>query len=138
MPAASRVSPQRAAALVSALRRWRTYALDNQFHVRAPTPLQLSAFFKAVAAGGPTAATSMFHALKWFRQHFALPFELDHWLLQPYKLLPLNHAIQQKQELQPWEMVNLLLRLRQASGTHLLLLAMFVWAANGSDLLHQV
>ena len=129
MPAASRVSPQRAAALVSALRRWRTYALDNQFHVRAPTPLQLSAFFKAVAAGGPTAATSMFHALKWFRQHFALPFELDHWLLQPYKLLPLNHAIQQKQELQPWEMVNLLLRLRQASGTHLLLLAMFVWAA---------
>ena len=71
----------------------------------------------------------MFHALKWFRQHFALPFELDHWLLQPYKLLPLNHAIQQKQELQPWEMVNLLLRLRQASGTHLLLLAMFVWAA---------
>ena len=129
MPAASRVSPQRAAALVSALRRWRTYALDNQFHVRAPTPLQLSAFFKAVAAGGHTAATSMFHALKWFRQHFALPFELDHWLLQPYKLLPLNHAIQQKQELQPWEMVNLLLRLRQASGTHLLLLAMFVWAA---------
>ena len=129
MPAASRVSPQRAAALVSALRRWRTYALDNQFHVRAPTPLQLSAFFKAVAAGGPTAATRMFHALKWFRQHFALPFELDHWLLQPYKLLPLNHAIQQKQELQPWEMVNLLLRLRQASGTHLLLLAMFVWAA---------
>ena len=129
MPAASRVSPQRAAALVSALRRWRTYALDNQFHVRAPTPLQLSAFFKAVAAGGPTAATSMFHALKWFCQHFALPFELDHWLLQPYKLLPLNHAIQQKQELQPWEMVNLLLRLRQASGTHLLLLAMFVWAA---------
>jgi len=114
---------------VSALRRWRTYALDNQFHVRAPTPLQLSAFFKAVAAGGPTAATSMFHALKWFRQHFALPFELDHWLLQPYKLFPLNHAIQQKQELQPWEMVNLLLRLRQASGTHLLLLAMFVWAA---------
>ena len=129
MPAASRVSPQRAAALVCALRRWRTYALDNQFHVRAPTPLQLSAFFKAVAAGGPTAATSMFHALKWFRQHFALPFELDHWLLQPYKLLPVNHAIQQKQELQPWEMVNLLLRLRQASGTHLLLLAMFVWAA---------
>ena len=53
MPAASRVLPQRAAALVSALRRWRTYALDNQFHVRAPTPLQLSAFFKAVAAGGP-------------------------------------------------------------------------------------
>ena len=129
MPAASRVSPQRAAALVSALRRWRTYALDNQFHVRAPTPLQLSAFFKAVAAGGPTAATSMFHALKWFRQHFALPFELDHWLLQPYKLLPVNHAVQQKQELQPWEMMNLLLRLRQASGTHLLLLAMFLWAA---------
>ena len=31
--------------------------------------------------------------------------------------------------LQPWEMVNLLLCLRQAQGTHLLLLAMFTWAA---------
>ena len=74
----------------------------------------------------------MFHALKWFRQHFAIPFDLDHWLLQPFKLLPLDHTVQQKQELQPWEMVNLLLRLRQARGsrgTHLLLLAMFLWAA---------
>ena len=129
MPAASRLSPQRAAALVGALRRWRLYALDNQFHVRQPTPLQLSAFFKAVAAGGPTAATSMYHALKWYRLHFAIPFDLDHWLLQPYKLLPIDHAVQQKQELQPWEMINLLLRLRQAKGTHLLLLAMFIWAA---------
>ena len=129
MPAASRLSPQRAAALVGALRRWRLYALDNQFHVRQPTPLQLSAFFKAVAAGGPTDATSMYHALKWYRLHFAIPFDLDHWLLQPYKLLPIDHAVQQKQELQPWEMINLLLRLRQAKGTHLLLLAMFIWAA---------
>ena len=129
MPAASRLSSSRAGALVAALRRWRTYALENQFEVRTPSPLQMSAFFRAVASGGPTAAASMFHALKWYRQHFALHFELDHWLLKPYKLLPLDHTVQKKQELQPWEMVNLLLRLRQAQGTHLLLLAMFTWAA---------
>lgn len=43
-----------------------------------------------------TVAPSMFHALQWYRLNFALPFELDHWLLKPYKLLPLGPTVQPK------------------------------------------
>ena len=94
-----------------------------------PTPLQLGEFLRAVAQGGPTAAPSMFQALQWFRVTFGLHFNMDHWLTQPFRLLPPDHRAQLSAELQPWELVNLLLMMRMASGTNVLILAFFVWAA---------
>ena len=119
----------RIGALLAALRRWQRYASEKAFPVAQPTPLQLGEFFRAVAQGGPTAASSMFQALKWFRVTFGLNFNTDHWLTQPFRLLPPDHRVQQRTELQPWELVNLLLMMKKASGTHLLILTFFVWAA---------
>lgn len=42
----------------------------------------------------------MFQALKWFRVTFGLPFTVDHWLTQPFRLLPPDHRVQQRTELQ--------------------------------------
>ena len=117
MPAADRLSVNRLGALLSTLRRWREFALRLGFELAQPSPLQLNTFFKEVARGGPTAGSSVFHALNWFRAQFGLQFPLDHWLVRGYKLLPVGHTSQQKLELQPWEFMNLLLKLRQSSGT---------------------
>ena len=129
MPAADRLSVHRLGALVSTLRRWRDFATRLGFDVQQPSPLQLNTFLKEVARGGPTAASSMFHALNWFRSQFGIPFPLDHWLVRSYKLLPVGHTSQQKLELQPWEFVNLILKLRQSSGTNTMVLAFLLWAA---------
>ena len=59
----------------------------------------------------------------------SLGFPLDHWLVRSYKLLPVGHTSQQKLELQPWEFVNLILKLRQSSGTNTMVLAFLLWAA---------
>ena len=117
MPAADRLSVNRLGALLSTLRRWREFALRLGFELAQPSPLQLNTFFKEVARGGPTAGSSVFHALNWFRAQFGLQFPLDHWLVRGYKLLPVGHTSQQKLELQPWEFMYLLLKLRQSSGT---------------------
>ena len=129
MPAADRLSVHRLGALASTLRRWREFALRLGFDVRQPTPLQLSTFLKEVARGGPTAASAMFHALNWFRSQFGVQFPLDHWMVRGYKLLPVGHTSQQKLELQPWEFINMILKLRQSSGTNTLVLAFMLWAA---------
>ena len=129
MQTTGRLTEQRIGALLAALRRWLRYAADKQYTANAPTPLQLGEFLRMVAQGGPTAASSMYQALKWFRLNFGLPFNTDHWLTQPFRLLPPDHQVQQRTELQPWEMVNLLLMMKQSSGTHLLILTFLVWAA---------
>ena len=129
MQTTGRLTEQRIGALLAALRRWLRYAASKQYTVNAPTPMQMGEFLRMVAQGGPTAASSMYQALKWFRLNFGLPFNTDHWLTQPFRLLPPDHQVQQRTELQPWEMVNLLLMMKQSSGTHLLILTFLVWAA---------
>ena len=109
MQTTGRLTGQRIGALLAALRRWLRYAADKQYTANAPTPLQLGEFLRMVAQGGLTAASSMYQALKWFRLNFGLPFNTDHWLTQPFRLLPRDHQVQQRTELQPWELVNLLL-----------------------------
>ena len=71
----------------------------------------------------------MFQPLQWFRVTFGLHFNMDHWLTQPFRLLPPDHRVPLRAELQPWELVNLLLMMKMASGTKLLVLAFLVWAA---------
>ena len=129
MPAADRLSVNRLGALLSTLRRWREFALRLGFELAQPTALQLNTFLKEVARGGPTAGSAVFHALNWFRAQFGVQFPLDHWLVRGFKLLPVGHTSQQKLELQPWEFVNMLLKLRQSSGTNSLVLAFMLWAA---------
>ena len=40
------------------------YASEKEYPANKPTPLQLGEFLRTVAQGGPTAASSMFQALK--------------------------------------------------------------------------
>ena len=44
-----------------------------------------------------------------------------------FPVAPPDHRVQLRTELQPWELVNLLLMMRMASGTNLLIFAFFVW-----------
>lgn len=73
MVGTQRLGAERIGALTSALRRWRKYALEKGYPVRNPSPLQLSEFLRSVSGGGPTAAASMYQALKWFQHNLGAP-----------------------------------------------------------------
>lgn len=64
MQATGRPPEARIGALLAALRRWQRYASEKEYPANKPTPLQLGEFLRTVAQGGPTAASSMFQALK--------------------------------------------------------------------------
>eukprot|EP00435_Cladocopium_sp_Y103_P025431 s4491_g6.t1 len=58
MSAPSQLSTERFKALMTALKRWKRFAIPKTYSVRAPTPLQLAEFLREVSRGGPTAAAS--------------------------------------------------------------------------------
>ena len=129
MVGTQRLGSERIGALTSALRRWRKYAIEKGYPVRNPSPLQLSEFLRGVASGGPTAAASMYQALKWFQQNLGVPFQVEHFLLAPYRFHEVTHTGKQAKELEPWEMLNLILMARKATGTRLLVLCFFLQSA---------
>lgn len=129
MVGTQRLGAERIGALTSALRRWRKYALEKGYPVRNPSPLQLSEFLRSVSGGGPTAAASMYQALKWFQHNLGVPFQVEHFLLAPFRFHEVTHTGRPAQELEPWEMLNLLFLARKASGTRLLVLCFFLQSA---------
>ena len=64
----------RLGSLTSAIKRWVRYATDQRYPVKRPTPLQVAEFLKHVRSSGPTAAASMFQALRWFQQNMGTSF----------------------------------------------------------------
>ena len=129
MNGAQRLGVERLGALLATARRWRRFALERQFSVRVPTPLQLAEFLQSVSTGGPTAAASVYQAMKWFTFTFGCRFVVDHFLIKPYKLHGQSHTGKQATELQPWEFLNLALLARQSAGTKLILLSFMLQSA---------
>ena len=64
MATPNQLSTERVGSLMAALKRWKRFALPKKYPVRAPTPLQLAEFLRDVSRGGPTAAASVWQALK--------------------------------------------------------------------------
>ena len=129
MQGAQRLGVERLGALLAAARRWRRFALERGFSVRVPSPLQLAEFFQAVSSGGPTAAASVYQAMKWFTNTFGCRFVVDHFLIKPYKMHGQTHTGSQAVELQPWEFLNLALLARRAAGTKLILISFMLQSA---------
>ena len=91
MACTARLSLERIGSLLAAVRRWHRWAVEHGVTPRAPTPLELSEFYRSVASGGPTAASSLFQALKWFESNYGVPFHCAHYLIQPCRLHAASH-----------------------------------------------
>ena len=122
MATPNQLSTERVGSLMAALKRWKRFALPRKYPLRAPTPLQVAEFLRDVSRGGPTAAASVWQALKWFKEKMGMQIPCDHFLVLPYKNFPTAYSSTQAVELQPWELVNLILFARQQRGTNLVLI----------------
>ena len=58
-----------------------------------------------------------------------LDFPMQHWVVTPYKSLPSGHMARQALELEPWELVNLVLFGKKQSGTNLILACFILQSA---------
>lgn len=108
---ASRLGLDRLRILLSAAQRWRKFSVEEGFEVRAPSPIQLASFLGLVAKTGPTAASSMWHALLWWSS---------------FKMHAPGHRSVQAIELEPWEFFNMVFLMVRANGTNKIILALFV------------
>eukprot|EP00435_Cladocopium_sp_Y103_P029419 s2946_g7.t1 len=117
----SQLSTERVGALMAAYRRWKRFAVAKRYPVRSPSALQLAEFFQVVSKGGPTAASSAWQSLQWFTANMGVEFPMQHWLVTPYRFVPATHNATQALELEPWELVNLMLFAKRQCGTNLIL-----------------
>eukprot|EP00435_Cladocopium_sp_Y103_P060613 s808_g22.t1 len=117
----SQLSTERLGALMSAYRRWKRFAVAKGYPMKQPSALQLAEFFQTVSRGGPTAASSAWQSLLWYKTNMGVDFPMTHWLVTPYKFVPASHNTTQALELEPWELVNLMLFARRQTGTNLIL-----------------
>ena len=131
LSAASRLSLQRLGMLVSSFKRWLKFCDEAEVDCRQPSPLQLASFLKKITIGGPTASSSMHAALTWFVSSLGANIPVSHWMVRPYKFHAASHSGRQAPELEPWELGNLLLILKETKGTHQVIIAMVIMAAVG-------
>ncbi|CAJ1432042.1 unnamed protein product [Effrenium voratum] len=117
MSSAAQASPEHLAPVTSSLKRWINIAQACNALIDDPGPAQLAMFLRQVSFGGPTAASSVFHALLWRNKHLGARFPLHHFLVQPCRCHHLGHKSRQAPELQPWELLNLLAVTRELTGT---------------------
>ena len=127
--APSRLGVQRLGTLVSSLRRWKRWAIEQQCSINNPSVFHLSTFLRQVSRGGPTAASSMWHVLQWYASKMGLQFQVEHFLVQPFRMHELSHSGVQACELAPWEMMNLVMMASHAQGSYRLVLAFMIQSA---------
>ena len=117
LAAALRLEPARVGALTSGLKRYLAYCELKDVDVRNPAAVHLARFLKLVAEGGPTAAASMYHVLKWYVDNMGCTFPMDNFMIRPYRLQQPSHTAIQSKELEPWEFFNMLVMWLSSSGT---------------------
>ena len=82
-----------------------------------------------VGGRGPTAASSMWHALLWWSRSFGLEWPLEHFTCTTFKMHAPGHRSVQAIELEPWEFFNMVFLMVRANGTNKIILALFVMTA---------
>ena len=126
---AARLSLGRLQILLAAAQRWRTYSSTKGFDARHPLPIHMAEFLAMVSKGGPTAASSMWHALLWWSRSYGLEWPLEHFTCVPFKMHAPGHRSVQATELEPWEFYNLVFLMVQSKGTNQVILAWFIMTA---------
>lgn len=125
----SQLSTERVGALMAAFRRWKKFAVPKGYPLKHPSALQVAQFLQTVLRGGPTAASLVWQSFQWYKTHMGLDFPMQHWVVTPYKSLPSGHMARQALELEPWELVNLVLFSKKQSGTNLILACFILQSA---------
>ena len=129
MKGASRLGVQRLGALTSSLKRWKKWATQHEVPLKSPGAMQVAEFLKEVNRGGPTAAASMFHVLKWYEDSMGLDFCTSHFLVKPFRMHEAHHTGTQAVELSPSEFINLLQMVRTAQGSYMMVLTFMIQSA---------
>ena len=85
----------RLSSLCSSMKRWvawhsRFAPGDQPFW--KPSPVTLSQFFAFVSRGGPTAASGVFQALKWWTEQVGLPMPLKHAIVSHWAVPEQGHT----------------------------------------------
>ncbi|CAE8643935.1 unnamed protein product [Polarella glacialis] len=130
--APAKLTSGRIRAVLSAWKRWARWASDPA-HIAdlvRPGPIQLAGFLKQVTVGGPTAAASVWNALRFWNFSLGASFPLDHFACADFKLRSISHQQQAATELAPWEFVNLLRVAETATGTRRILFMMCAFVAS--------
>ena len=130
MACTTRLSLERIGSLLAAVKRWHRWAVEKGVSPKAPTPLELSEFYRSVSSGGPTAAASLYQAMKWFEMNYGVAFHSSHYLIKPHRFNAPSHEGRQQAELQPWEFINLLVVAARSQGTKLMLVTFLVQSAS--------
>ena len=97
--------------------------------ISEPLPIHMAEFLAMVAKGGPTAASSMWHALLWWSRSYGLEWPMEHFTCVPFKMHAPGHRSVQATELEPWEFYNLVFLMVRAKGTNQIILAWFIMTA---------
>ena len=127
--APSRLGLQRLGTLVSSLRRWKRWAVEQNCSMSHPSAFNLATFLRQVSRGGPTAASSMWHVLQWYASKMGLQFQVEHFLVQSFRMHELSHSGAQACELAPWELLNLVMMASRAQGSYRLVLSFMIQSA---------
>ena len=91
--------------------------------------MQVAEFLREVNRGGPTAAASMFHVMKWYEEYLGLEFSTSHFLVKPFRMHEAHHTGTQAIELSPSELLNLLHMVRRAQGSYMMILTFMIQSA---------
>ena len=111
------------------LRRWLQYATTQGIPAFNPAPAHLASFLQGVSEGGPTAACSVYQALRWIVLNMGACLPTEHVLIRPFRLHSPGHVSRQAEELQPWEFLNILELARDLHGSPRILACLVIMSA---------
>ncbi|CAE7257437.1 unnamed protein product [Symbiodinium microadriaticum] len=129
MKATEHLSLSRLNTLHRCLRRWLQYSTSHGIPAFNPAPAHFAAFLQGVSEGGPTAACSVYQALRWIVLNMGACLPTEHVLIRPFRLHSPGHVSRQAEELQPWEFLNILELTRDLQGSPRVLACLVIMSA---------
>ncbi|CAE7298184.1 ppsA [Symbiodinium natans] len=126
---AMRLSEGHIATITAGLKRWIRFAVAHSVDIRRPHARDLASFLQEVSKGGPTAAASLWQMFRWLRSNVGAEFDVEHFLVRPFRLHAPGHVQQQRDELEPWEFANMLICAAELTGCPRTLAAFCIMSA---------
>ena len=102
--------------IAACLKRWIRYAAPRDIDVKRQHAQDLAAFLRSVRLGGPTAASSLWQVFRWLRARVTAQFDVEHFLVRPFRLHAPGHVQRQRDEFRPWEFVKKLICAASLTG----------------------
>ena len=123
------MSDHHVSSICAGVKRWIKFAAPQGYDIVRPHARELAAFLRQIRFGGPTAASSLFQMFKRLRTILDVPVDIEHFLVKPYRLHAPGHVQKQREELQPWEVANVIICTDSLTGCSRSLPAFCVMAA---------